>query len=101
VGKLSDEQKSAVKVAPEIMAKYVGVYTGQYIQGSRTVEVSFDGGALFISLNGGPKQPIFPQSETSFSGTGLKYQFIRDERGIATDVVEDHVSGGYKYERQK
>jgi hypothetical protein len=101
VGKLSDEQKSAVKVAPEILAKYVGVYTGQYIQGSRTVEVSFDGGALFISLNGGPKQPIFPQSETSFSGTGLKYQFIRDERGIATDVVEDHVSGGYKYERQK
>ena len=101
VGKLSDDEKSAAKIAPEIMAKYVGVYKGPYIQGPRTVEVSFSGGGLFISVNGGPKQRVFPQSETNFSGTGLTYRFIRDEHGIATHIIEGHVSGDYKYERQK
>ena len=101
VGKVSDAEKSAIKVAPEILAKYVGVYKGRYFRGPRTVEVTFSGGTLFVALNGGPKQPIVPQSETSFSGTGLTYQFIRDDRGIATDVIEGHVSGDYKFERQK
>ena len=67
----------------------------------RTVEVTFSDGTLFVSVNGGPKQPIVPQSETSFSGTGLTYQFTRDARGIATDVIEGHVAGDFKYERQK
>jgi hypothetical protein len=101
VGKLSDDEKSAVKVAPEILAKYVGVYKGPYIQGPRTVEVSFADGALFISVKGGPKQRIFPQSETNFSGTGLTYRFVRDEHGTATHLIEGHVSGDYTYERQK
>jgi hypothetical protein len=101
VGKLSDAEKSRVKVAPEILAKYVGVYKGQYIRVLRTVEVTFSGGLLFIALNGGPKQPIVPQSETSFSGTGLTYRFIRDDQGITTHIIEGHVSGDYKYERQK
>ncbi len=65
------------------------------------VEVTFSGGALSVSVNGGPSQPIFPQSETNFPGTGLTYQFIRDGQGIATHLVEGHVSGDYKYERQK
>jgi hypothetical protein len=101
VGKLSDAEKSRVKVAPEILAIYVGVYKGQYIRVLRTVEVTFSGGSLFIALNGGPKQPIVPQSETSFSGTGLTYRFIRDDQGITTHIIESHVSGDYKYERQK
>jgi hypothetical protein len=29
------------------------------------------------------------------------YQFIRDDRGVATHVVESRVSGDKKYERQK
>ena len=101
VGKLSDEQKTLVKVAPEILAKYVGVYEGPYIQGDRTVEVTFSDGRLFVSVDGGPKQPIFPQSETNFSGTGLTYRFVRDERGIAARIFEGHVSGEYAFERQK
>jgi hypothetical protein len=101
IGKVSDAEKSRAQVAPEILAKYVGVYKGGYIGGLRTVEVTFSGDTLFITLNGGPKQPIFPQSETSFSGTGLTYQFIRDDQGIATRLIEGHVSGDYSYERQK
>jgi hypothetical protein len=32
---------------------------------------------------------------------GLGYQFIVDDKGVATAVVEIHVSGPYKYARQK
>ena len=101
VGKLSDAEKSKINVAPEILAKYAGVFKGPYIGGLRTVEVTLSGGTLFVALNGGPKQPIFPQSETSFTGTGLTYRFIRDNQGMATQLVEGHVSGDYQYERQK
>jgi hypothetical protein len=101
IGRASDAEKTTVKVAPEVLAKYVGVYKGIYLRNARMVEVTLSGGALFISVNGGPKQPVYPQSQTNFSGTGLAYQFIRDGNGIATDVVEAHVSGDYKFERQK
>src|SRR5438093_4464253 len=100
VGRVSDAQKSAVKVAPEVLAKYVGVYKGIYGRNLRTVDVTLSGGALFISVNGGPKQPIVPQSETNFSDTGLSYQFIRNDQGIATAVLEGHISGDWKFERQ-
>jgi hypothetical protein len=100
IGKISDAQKSAVKVAPETLAKYAGVYKGIYLRGPRTVEVTFSGGTLFVSVNGGPKQPIVPQSETNFSGTGLSYQFIRDDHGIPTHLVEGHIAGDFKFERQ-
>jgi hypothetical protein len=101
VGKVSDAEKSAVKLAPEVLSKYVGVYKGQYIRGPREVEITLSGGTLFAAVNGGPKQPIIPQSETGFTGTGLTYEFIRGGNGIATHVIEGHVSGDYKYERQK
>ena len=100
IGKASDAQKSAVKVAPDALAKYVGVYKGIYLQNPRTVEVTFSGGTLFVSINGGPRQPIYPQSETNFGGTGLTYQFIRDDHGVATHVLEGHIAGDFKYERQ-
>jgi hypothetical protein len=79
----------------------VGVYKGLYLQRPRTVEVSLSGGALFVSLNGGPKQPIVPQSETNFSGTGLTYKFVPGGQGLATAVMEGHISGDYKFDRQK
>lgn len=101
VGKASDAEKSAAKVAPETLAKYVGVYKGRYLRAPRTVEVTFSGGTLFVSVNGGPKQPVIPQSETMFTGTGLTYQFVRDNQGLATDVIEGHVAGDFKYARQK
>jgi len=101
VGKVSDAEKSAVKVAPDVLAKYVGVYRGQYIRGPREVDITLSGGTLFAAVNGGPKQPIIPQSETGFTGTGLTYEFVRNGNGMATHVIEGHVSGDYKFERQR
>jgi hypothetical protein len=101
VGKVSDAEKTRVQVDPKILAKYVGVYQGRYIGGLRIAEVTFSGGTLFIALNGGPRQPLVPQSEISFSGTGLTYKVIRDDQGIATHLIEGHISGDYDYQRQK
>ena len=101
VGKASDIAKSKVTVAAGILAKYTGVYKGVYLRGPRTVEISISGDTLFASADGGEKRPLIPQSETNFTGTGLTYRFIRDGQGSATDVIEGHVSGDYKYARQK
>ncbi len=100
VGNQNDAERTRVEVAPEVLAKYVGVYRGPYIGGARTIEVSFSGDTLFVSLNQGPKQPLVPQSQTDFSGTGLMYKIVRDGNGVATHIIEGHVSGDYKYERQ-
>jgi len=90
-----------MKVAPEVLAKYVGVYKGIYLRNAEVVEVTLSDGKLFVAINGGEKRVVFPQSETNFAGTGFGYRFIRDDRGVATHVVESRVSGDYKYERQK
>jgi len=58
------------------------------------------GATLYVSVNGGPKQPIVPQSETNFSGTGLTYKFVPDGQTAAA-VFEGHISGDYKFDRQK
>jgi len=102
-GTISDAQRSAVKVAPEILAKYVGVYKGVWARRPRVVEITLSADTLFVSVPGAPREPqrLFPQSETSFSGANLGYNFIRDDRGMATDVVEMHVSGDYTLHRQK
>jgi hypothetical protein len=101
IGKASDAQTKAVTVAPEILAKYVGVYKGIYLRNAEVVEVTLSDGKLFVAINGGEKRVVFPQSETNFAGTGFGYRFIRDDRGVATHVVETRVSGDYEYERQK
>lgn len=101
IGKASDSKETAVAVAPEVLAKYPGVYKGLYLGRPRTVAVTLSGGTVFVSVNGGSPQPVIPQSETMFTGTGLTYQFVRDSQGIATDVIEGHVAGDFKYARQK
>jgi hypothetical protein len=105
-GTISDAEKSGVKVAPEILAKYVGVYKGVYARRPLVVEITLRGDALFVSVPGAPlqPQPLVPQSETIFSAAGpggLGYNFIRNGQGIATDVVQMHVSGDYTLHRQR
>src|SRR6266513_5175715 len=67
VGKASDEKKSEVKVAPEILAKYAGTYEELDLWGNRPhpaiIEVTVSGGALFAELKGREKVPLVAQSE--------------------------------------
>ena len=104
VGTVSDSQRAAVKVTPDILAKYVGVYKGLWFATPRTVRVTLVDGALFAQVDNRPALvPLVAQSETLFEGAGaggLGYLFVRDPQGLATAVIEQHVSGSYTYPRQ-
>jgi hypothetical protein len=104
-GSVSDAANSAVTVAPDLLARYVGVYRGMWGVNRRTVEVSLSGGQLIAkiadgTIAGDASRPLVPLSQTLFDGSGLGYQFIVDDKGVATDVVEIHISGPYRYPRQ-
>jgi len=104
-GNVSDAARSAVIVAPDMLARYVGVYSGFWGVNKRIVEVSLSGGQLIAkilagTIPGDESRPLVPLSQTLFEGLGLGYQFIVDDKGVATDVVEIHISGPYRYPRQ-
>jgi hypothetical protein len=101
VGTISDAQRTAVTVAPEVLARYTGTYKGFWIGRPRAVEVTFTGGSLYVAVDGNERLRLSPQSATTFKGNGLGYEFISGTDGRATHMIETHVSGDYKYERQK
>jgi hypothetical protein len=87
VGKASDDAKSAVAVAPEILAKYVGTYEYRLPENPTTpmfFTIRMEGGTLYVGA-----RPLIPLSETSFGGGG-RLEVVRDARG---DVVHLLVIG--------
>ena len=105
VGKASDETKSDVHVAPEILAKYAGTYVEQpklWRVVPRVVKITVADGVLFGDLDGRGPQRQFARSETSFSGFGgLSIRFAKNSQGEVTDLFVQHVSGDYRFARQK
>ena len=102
VGKVSDAARSAVKVDPEVLETLTGVYKGFWGGRPRRVEVNFSGGALSVGVDGKEPETLVPQSPTRFiAESGYLYEFVRNDRGIATYMIESHVTGDYKYERQQ
>lgn len=114
-GSLSDAADREVVVPPEVLEKYVGVYTGIYGGNERTYEVSISEGRLIATIVGGfnasglgaplldegAPRPLVALSQTLFEGLGLGYRFIVDEEGVATDLMVSHVSGDYRFARQR
>src|SRR5262245_2365410 len=101
IGKVSDAQKTAVSVAPEILSKYVGSYSGLWGRTPRTVRITHVDGVLFAEIDRRSPVPLTAQSENLFvSPGGLGYLFPRDGQGMAAHVTEQHVSGAYVYPRQ-
>ena len=104
---LSDVARTAVTVPPDVLAKYVGVYKGSYNSRKRTIEVVLSNGQLIAKItgaagvDGGDTRPLVPQSQTVFEGLGMGYQFVVDDTGTATGLVEVHISGLSNYTREK
>ena len=106
VGKASDDKKAEIRVAPEILAKYVGTYQELDPWGNgphpRFIEITVSDGTLFAELKGRAKVQLVGQSETTFSGfNGLGIKFVRDGQGAVTHLLEVHVSGDYRFRRTK
>ena len=105
-GTLSDAGNKGISIAPDVLARYVGVYSGIYQGNKRTVQVELSGGQLIAKITGGDDvdvgnaRPLVPVSRTLFEGVGLGYDFVLDDKGVATAVVEIHISGPYRYPRQ-
>ena len=103
--KHEDPQTTAVEVAPDILAKYVGTYRGYWLDNLTTVEVTLEDGGLILRRNGGKKTPLLAQSETTFvcpsCQWGQPYKFTREGDGMATQVSEIQVSGAWIFKRVK
>jgi hypothetical protein len=105
VGKASDEKKNEVRVSREILAKYVGTYQEQpklWRLVPRVVEITLSGDTLFGDMDGRGKTPLVAQSETAFSGLyGLGVEFLKSDTGPPEQLFVKHVSGDYRFARQK
>ena len=92
VGRTPEEKK--VKVPPEILAQYVGVYEVASAnafdnRAPRNVfTITLVDGELLIDLQGKGKVPMIPLSETMFSPRLLgTYQFVRNDQGVVTHML--------------
>ncbi len=101
-GKASDDEKAEVKVAPEILAKYVGTYKTLDVWNGeaepRFIEITVSDGVLYGQLRGREKVRLLAQTESRFSGFyGLGLRFLLDAQGNVTHLAEQHVSGDYRF----
>ena len=106
VGKAADELKNAVKVAPQILAKYAGVYDFKPPDRPElniVLTVAVDGNQLTMEMDGGPKRPLTPLSETKFffAEGGASAEFVNDDRGAITGMTWSIVEGTFKASRRR
>lgn len=107
VGRKSDETKNAIKLAPEVLTKYAGTYELDAeklgIPGRDIFEfkVALQDGELQMGLDDGPKNPLTPLSETSFTSGGGRVEFGKDDSGAVTYLVLEGVEGKFRAERKK
>ena len=94
-----ERDETIIKVAPEILAKYVGTYSGMYLRNHVTVEVTLEDGELLLQKNNGAKSRLVPQSDTTFLLSGWGYVFTVEGDGMATEISEVHVSGAWPFSR--
>jgi hypothetical protein len=96
------KSRSTVKVSPEILSRYVGVYEGMTEPGRKdTFEVKFDGERLTAGPASGGGYVLVPESDTTFSASGAPVVFHVDAKGVVTDFVVHTVEGDLKFERKK
>jgi hypothetical protein len=98
---VTERDETAVDVAPEILARYVGTYSGMYLRNHVTMEVTLEDGQLFLQKNNGARQQLIPQSENAFlqGGGGFGYVFTVEGDAMATEISEVHVSGAWPFSR--
>lgn len=95
VGKASDEKN--VKVAPEILARYVGSFEFKIPETGQPLTVTFavDGDRLVMS-GAGPTAPLNALSDKQFSGAGATIEFIPNAAGAVNEAIVRIVEGDLK-----
>jgi hypothetical protein len=93
-----------VRVAPEMLAKYVGVYDfeGPNPFNFRTLTLSLSGSQLFADFNGKGHIPMVAMSDTMFSPRLLgTYEFFTDEHGAVTHIMAHGINASTKIVRRR
>jgi hypothetical protein len=101
-GKASDEKKNAVKVARELLARYVGAYEFRSPEDPQNVtvaNVTLMGDELFIDVGGKDPRPMIPLSDTTFSAVGGRLEFVMDQKGLVDHLLFRIVEGDLKAAR--
>ncbi len=101
VGKAADELRNGVIVAPQILAKYAGVYDFKPPERPElniVLTVTLDGNQLMVDMDGGPKRPLTPVSETKFFflEAGGSVEFAKNDQGAVTEMLIGAVEGTFK-----
>jgi hypothetical protein len=96
VGRTEDEKQ--VKVAPEILASYVGVYDTVSFEDTNFpipfFPVTLLEGQLYLDLAGKGRLPMTPLTETTFSPRLLgTYEFLKNDQGVVTHMVAHATEG--------
>jgi hypothetical protein len=104
VGRTAEEKK--VRVAPEVLAAYAGVYeevsndNPDFVVQRFTVTVS--GEQLFLDIGGKGRVPLYPLSQTTFSPRLLgSYEFIKNASGAVTHLIAYSTEGDVTAVRRK
>ena len=103
VGKASDDRKNAVKVAPEVLSRYVGTYDFRFPENPTQVvpiEVTKSGDELLLDFLGN-KRPLVPMSNTIFSSEGNPITFVTNDQGVVTHLVLQAAEGDLKAPRME
>jgi hypothetical protein len=103
VGEASDEKKNEVKVAPEILKQYVGVYDyrqPEHPEDSIPIDISLEGGQLAAVFGEGAKYPVTAVSENKFYLETTQVEFVKDESGRVTHLLLKFVEGDFKAPRR-
>ena len=101
VGKASDQRVDPAKVAPAILARYVGTYslTGE-ARDRVAFHVTLSGDTLFMDVGGKDKLEMTPLSEKTFLVMGLRVDFVED-KGRTDHMIVHIVEGDMKATKEK
>lgn len=104
VGRTAEERK--VRVAPEVLASYVGTYeelsndNPDYVV--QRFRVTLEGDQLYLDIGGKGKAPLYPLSQTTFSPRLLgSYEFVKDASGAVTHLIAYSTEGDVKAVRRR
>lgn len=109
-GEISQAETEAVQVPLATLQNYVGTYQGVWLGNLITAEITLEDGGIVLtrtprySDTGGnsdsAKSRLIAQSETAFDCTcGVGFIFTVGADGVATEVMEVHVSGAWPFKR--
>ena len=90
-------ERRVITISPAILARYVGRYAWSPFDEDEDAVVTLEGSQLMIQTNYlDQARPLSAESETHFFSGNTDFEFVKDEKGVVTQVL----SGATKWTRK-